>query len=134
MRAKNSRPAFSLMEVIVGAVIMAAVFGGLTAIFVNVRHYVLHANHRLVATNLARRALSNLYVNIRADQWADAAKPLGGTLAGATHSSIDAGVPASVAIDGFNYGDVAHSNSYTVTTFGDRQYRQVTVQINYPQN
>lgn len=129
------------MEVVVGAVIIAAVFGGLTAVFVSVRRYVLHANQRLVAVNLARQALSNLYVDVRADWWGNVARPLGGaepaggnTTADTNHTSVDAGVPASIAIDNFNYGDAAHPNNYTVTTFNDRQYRQVTVTINYPQN
>lgn len=106
------------MEVIVGAVIIAMVFGGLTAVFVNVRRYVLHANRRLVATNLGRESLNSLYRDVRADTW-NAGNLRVGVLPHPVNDAI---------IDNSNY----IGNVYTVTAGpGNSQYRQVTVSINY---
>lgn len=104
-----------------GAIIISVVFGGLTAIFVNVRRYVLHANRRLVATNLSRQTLNGLYQDVRADTWNT------GNLSVGTHAV------GNVNIDNSNYT----ANDYTVAPGPDiapgipSQYRQVGVRINY---
>lgn len=120
-KAQNFKLAFSLMEVVVGAVIIAAVFGGLAAIFVNVRRYVSHANRRLVAVNLGRQELNRLYEDVRADTWYNANTTLPLTPG---HLENFAGA----TIDNYTY-----TGNYTVATVPTREYRQVTTQINYPQ-
>jgi Tfp pilus assembly protein PilW len=117
---KNTKGAFSLMEVVVAAVIVAAVFGGVTAIFVNVRRYVLHANRRLVATNLGRETLNGLYGQVRADTWSGNSS----ALSGGHQENINYG-----AIDNNNY-----AGSYQVNNETGRQYRRVIMRVNYPVN
>jgi Tfp pilus assembly protein PilV len=112
------RRSFSLMEVVVGAVIIALVFGGFTAVFINVRHYVFHANRRVVATNLSRETLNTLYVGVTADP----NDPLAVRLAAGNHNVNN------VNIDNINY-----NGTYIVAAGpGNSQYQQVTIRINYP--
>lgn len=128
-KVQNFKLAFSLMEVVVGAMIIAAVFGGLAAIFVNVRRYVSHANRRLVAANLGRQELNRLYEEVRADTWynTNTTLPLS-----PNHTEIFAGTN----IDNSDYtGNYTVSNvTYTAgAVTANREYRQVTTRINYPQ-
>ena len=127
IKPKGNTRAFSLMEVVVGTIIIAAFFGGLTAIFVSVRRYVLHANSRLVATNLGRQQLNNLYGEVRQDTWDT------GNL-----SNGHAGNTNAADIDGRQYNGNFTVNNMTYIGSGgvtvNGQYRQVTVQINYPQD
>lgn len=130
---------FTLMEIVVSLIILATVFGGITATFVGVKRYVSRATRRLTAVNLSKQALNALYVQPRADTWNT------GALVPGTYS-FTAGavtqVPNSITIDGFTYGagvagvDGAwpDPNSYTVTTIAGRQYRVVTVNVWYPTN
>ena len=131
---------FTLMEIVVSLIILATVFGGLTATFVGVKRYVSRASRRLTAVNLGKEALNALYIHSRADTWNAGALAPGryNFAAGAVTQ-----VPNSVAIDGFTYGDAAAAamddvwpdpNNYTVRTIGTREYRVVTVDVWYPTN
>ncbi|MFA5008449.1 MAG: prepilin-type N-terminal cleavage/methylation domain-containing protein [Candidatus Omnitrophota bacterium] len=123
---------FTLMEVVVSLIILAAVFGGLTATFVGVKRYVSRASRRLVAVNLGKQVLNSLYRHVRADTWDTGALTLG------THTSTaaDTQVPDSITLENFTYGVAggANSNNYVVTAVAGRQYREVTVNIRYPVN
>jgi Tfp pilus assembly protein PilE len=66
----------TLMEVIVGAIILAIIFGGLIVTFISVRNYVNRANMRLVAANLARSRLNELNNYVREDTWNTTSNPL----------------------------------------------------------
>jgi type II secretory pathway pseudopilin PulG len=130
---------FTLMEIVVSLIILATVFGGLTATFVGVKRYVSRASRRLTAVNLGRQALNALYVQTRADTWNTGALTAGtrSFAAGAVTQ-----VPNSIAIDNFTYGSAAAAvdglwpdpNSYVVRAIGTRQYREVTVSVWYPVN
>lgn len=114
--------AVTLVEVIIGAIILSFTFAGLLATFIGVRKYVNRANKRIIAANLVVCQLNNLYQAVSADTWNS------GDLRDTT-----IGGPISLneyVIDNHTYQDVAQPNSYTVTTVGD--YRRVSVKINYP--
>ena len=63
------KKSMTLMEVIVGAIILALVFGGLIAALTGARSYVKRADKRLVSVNLIRAAFDELYPAVRADTW-----------------------------------------------------------------
>lgn len=113
---------FTLMEVIVGLIIISLIFGGIVATFVGVKRYVSRATRRVVSTNLDRQFLNSLYRDVRADTW-DA-----GALSPGTHNA------ANVVIDNFAYGTAGTPNSYDVQAVAGRDYRQVTVTVSYPTN
>lgn len=130
---------FTLMEIVVSLIILATVFGGITATFVGVKRYVSRATRRLTAVNLGKQALNALYVQPRADTWNTGAL-IPGTYSFAAGAVTQ--VPNSVTIDNFTYGAGTAGvdgvwpdpNSYTVRTIAGRQYREVTVNVWYPTN
>lgn len=133
----RGKKAFTLMEIVVSLIILATVFGGLTATFVGVKRYVGRASRRLTAVNLGKEALNALYIRVRADSWN------AGALAPGTYSFAAGAVtqvPNSVVIENYTYGDAGAGidgvwpdpNSYTVRTIGTRQYREVTARVWYP--
>ena len=112
---------FTLTEVIVATVIVALVFGGLISSFMVVRRYVNRAHGRLTAVNLARTTFDNLYRDVRADTW-DTGNLSAGNAVNLPNYNIDEG--------GIQ---VAYSNGgYLVSAVGGRDYRQVTINIDYP--
>tara|TARA_Y100000031_G_C8015592_1_gene290117 strand:+ start:43 stop:390 length:348 start_codon:yes stop_codon:yes gene_type:complete len=112
----NEKKSLTLIEIIVGAVILALVFGGLVASFVAVRRYVNRADIRLAASNLGRGVLDSLYSHVHAN-WDTDGDLIPGDHAGALDTTID----------GRRYtGNYISAN---VTGF---DYRQVTVNVNYP--
>jgi len=117
--------AFSLMEILVGSIILVSIFGGITATFISSKRYVGRANRRLVAINLVRDVLSNLHIAVRADTWDTGDLRI-----------HDGPVPSvsDVQLDNFSY----NNNTYNVAVADcDGQlcdYRQVDVRINYQTN
>lgn len=116
MRKKIFFKSFTLAEVLVGAVILAASYGALLASFMGARKYVLHANKRIVAANLARNILNDLSNKLGQDTWES-------NFSGGTHNL------SSVTID-----EITYQRSYEVTDVTNRDYRQVTVTIQYPED
>jgi len=129
------------MEIVVSLIILATVFGGLTATFVGVKRYVSRANRRLTAVNLGKQALNSLYVQVRADTW-----NTGVLVPNANPYVFGAGavteVPGSITIDDYTYGAAGGAadhvwpdpNSYTVRAVPGSEYREVTVDLWYPTN
>jgi len=103
----------------VGAVILALAFGGVLAAFLGARSYVTYSNERIVAVNLARRALEDLYEHVSADTW-DSGPLRNGNVGG----------EPDYAIDGQDYGG-SPPNAFRVTNVPGHQYREVQVDINY---
>jgi|GEM_PF-1849771 len=131
---------FTLMEIVVSLIILATVFGGLTATFVGVKRYVSRANRRLTAVNLGKQALNSLYVQVRADWW-----NTGVLVPSANRQVFNAGVtqvPSSITIDDYTYGAALGAadgiwpdpNSYRVRAVPGSEYREVTVELWYPTN
>lgn len=113
------KKAVSLTEVIVGAVILALAFGGVLAAFVGARSYITYSNERIVAVNLGRRVLDDLYDQVSADTWNNATGLLN---------------PGSspVSQDNYTIGEQKYGpNSYVVTNVPGHDYRQVQVDISY---
>jgi type II secretory pathway pseudopilin PulG len=129
------RKSVTLMEVLVSAVILASVTAGLFATFVAVRRYINRANRRIIATNLARSVLEDLYKNVRADTWNSSVNALYAPSTGAWQSSDDLssvfGSP-SLTIDNNLYGGT--DSYYQVRQIAGRSYREVQVFVEYPQN
>ncbi len=116
------KKSLTLTEIIIGTVILALVFGGLIASFIAVRRYVNRANARLVAANLGRSIFNNLYDDVHAD-WDNT-----GDLVVGSHAAGTAAVAnLPVTIEGRQY-----TGSYDVTSIANHDYRQVTVEIEYP--
>ena len=139
-RSPRAVKSFTLMEIVVSLIILAAVFGGLTATFVGVKRYVSRASRRLTAVNFSRQALNALYVHTRADTWNTGALAVGTYrfAAGAVTQ-----VPDSIVVDNFTYGDVGAGvpdgvwpdpNNYIVRAVAGREYRDVTANVWYPTN
>lgn len=104
---------FSLTEVLVGAVILALTFGSLLASFVTARNYSVRATQRLIAANIARDTLSSLYPQLSLETW----------------NTIF--ITGTYPLSTINVEVVPYTRSYTVTSLG-KQYRQVTVSVQYP--
>lgn len=134
------KKSFTLMEIVVGLIILATVFGGLTATFVGVKRYVARATRRLTAANLGRQVVNALASQVRADTWNAA----GSSLAVGSHKCDAAAGPVvtqvhdaetvSVFVYGAADGNASNPNNYVVSNVAGRQYRQVDVNVQYPVN
>lgn len=121
-RRNLSLTGLTLTEVIVSAVILSVVFAGLLATFIGVRKYAKRANQRLVATNLVNFQFSNLYKEVRANDWDT------GNLRIHTFD-----LPDDYDIDNTEYGTDAVS-TYNVENHPDAaitDLRKVTVTMDY---
>jgi prepilin-type N-terminal cleavage/methylation domain-containing protein len=123
-KSKTLVTGFTLMEVIVGLIILAVVFGGIISAFVSVKRYVSRATRRVVSTNLNKQFLNSLYKDVRADTWDNATA----ALAPGVHDTTN------IEIDNFSYGSASNPNNYEVQTVPGKDYRQVNVTISYPTN
>ncbi|MDD5195537.1 MAG: type II secretion system protein [Candidatus Omnitrophica bacterium] len=114
------RTAITLPEIIVSAVILALPFGGLLAAFVGARGYVARADRRLTAANLGRAQLNRFYIDVRQDTW-----DTGNLAVNATTQNL-----ANAVV-----GNITYGRNYVVSTVnnnGPREYRQVTMNVDYP--
>lgn len=118
---------FTLIEVLVGMIIVALTFGGLVATFTAVNNYISRSGKKLTASNFARSVLGELNNSVKADEWNDSSKPL---------YPNDEMNPEYILAFPASFSE--YSGSYTVTNGpdidGDTQpdYRIVTVTVNYP--
>ena len=110
----------TLIETLVGALILAIVFAGLLATFIGARKYVNRANKRLVASYLVRRQLVELHQAVREDTWdsGDLSEPQTNNFGG-------------WLIDGVTYQGTP-ANNYQVASVAGKDYREVEVTVNYP--
>ncbi len=111
------RKSFTILEVIVGTLLLAIAFGGVFTAFVAARAYVTRANERVVAANLARRALEDLYDHVSADTWNT----------GALRSPQTDTPEPDYTIDANAYDN----NTYDVSAVGTHDYRQVDMSVDY---
>ncbi|MEK6715761.1 MAG: type II secretion system protein [Candidatus Omnitrophota bacterium] len=63
---------FTLIEIIVSAVIMATTIAGIFTVFTSGNKFVQRSNRRLIAINLAQEQLENRRVRVAANEWGDA--------------------------------------------------------------
>ncbi|MCF7869875.1 MAG: type II secretion system GspH family protein [Candidatus Omnitrophica bacterium] len=115
MKTKNKRKALSLVEILVSAVILAVTVMGLVSVFVSGRRYINRANKRSVAAALVTSFSRDFYRDVRADTWGS------GRLRGGTHN-----------LDQFNIDNINYDGEYTVSGVSGRDYREVTITFQYP--
>jgi len=72
----RKRRSFSLLEVLIGAVIIAISLGGLLAVFVGSRKYIRQSQKRLSAFNVGRQVLDDLRGSVAASNWDAGTAPL----------------------------------------------------------
>jgi Tfp pilus assembly protein PilW len=108
--------ATSLVEVIIASLILAIVFAGLVAGFISVRKYIARSQKRLTGTNISRENFSMLAGDVNAVTWDT------GNLA------VAAPAPLNLPVDGVTYA----GNRTVTTPAGVPDYRQVTVNVNFP--
>ena len=129
------KKSFTLMEVVVGAIILALVFGGLIAALVGARSYVKRADKRLISVNLIRKGFDELYPVVRADTWDNASNPLyapacsGGTCAWEDHTASEIRLDASPNIESIGY----QVPDYKVRRIANHDYREAEITINFPE-
>jgi prepilin-type N-terminal cleavage/methylation domain-containing protein len=64
-----SKKGFSLIEIIVAAIIMAMTIGGIFSVFSGGNRFVLRASRRLAAVNVAQAEIENRRIEVRYDTW-----------------------------------------------------------------
>ncbi|MCK5492794.1 MAG: prepilin-type N-terminal cleavage/methylation domain-containing protein [Candidatus Omnitrophica bacterium] len=119
----------TLIEILVSSIIMAIVFGGVFSSFFVAREYVKHSNKRLMVTFIARSVFDDLKGKVRQDTWYDVNGPLYASpgLGGTKHD-----LP-NYDIDGVSYGGANPDvNFYRVRRVAGRDYREVEITLNYP--
>lgn len=114
---------FSLIEVLIGALIIAIALGGLLSVFVGSRKYIHQSQKRLSALNLGRDILDQLRGTVRASDW-NAATPL------AVGSHTYGKTPKLEKVDYTITYEV--SNAPAINNFSSGN-RKVKVKIQYPQ-
>lgn len=65
----NAKSGFTLIEIIVSAVIMSSTIAGIFTVFTSGNKFVQRSNRRLIAINLAQEQLENRRVLVSADTW-----------------------------------------------------------------
>lgn len=69
VKKTQSAGGFTLIEIVVAAVILALVITGLANIFVAGKRWVLHSNMRMAGGELGRYFLDPLQMQVRQDTW-----------------------------------------------------------------
>lgn len=108
--------ATSLVEVIIASLILAIVFAGLVSGFVSVRKYIARSQKRLVSTNVSTGNFNVLAGDVNALTWDT------GNLANNNST------PIGLTIDGVSYA----GNKVTSPNAAGTDYRQVTINVNFP--
>ena len=65
----NREQGFTLLEIVMAAVILAAVMAGLTATFISAKKRLLHSKSTIQAAEIARGVLEGLHIYVREDTW-----------------------------------------------------------------
>ena len=114
------RKSFSLLELLVAAIILVITLAGLLSTFVAARRAVVRSSRRVATFNIARRTLENLYQAVDASTWDSGALSVGNDVGSGSLS-----LPPE---------NIVYSWSYDVVdlTAGGHDYRQVDLTITYP--
>ncbi|MDD5255183.1 MAG: prepilin-type N-terminal cleavage/methylation domain-containing protein [Candidatus Omnitrophica bacterium] len=59
----------TLLELMVAAVILTLVVGGITSVFLSAKQFILHSRSRMAAAELSRTMVDYLHMHVRADTW-----------------------------------------------------------------
>lgn len=64
-----NKKALSLLEIIISAVILAIIMGGLANIFMSGKRYMMHNRYRMTGGELGKHFMDPLQMDVRQDQW-----------------------------------------------------------------
>lgn len=116
------RKGVTLVEVVIGSIILAVAFGGLLSTFVVTRQYINRANKRLIANDLAGQTLSDLYRHVDEGEWDDPNREL----------SLGTKDIGSYTIDNQVYQTTGIDRNRYISSVTGGSYRRVKVIVNYP--
>jgi prepilin-type N-terminal cleavage/methylation domain-containing protein len=68
---------FTILEVLVAAIILALVVFGLANVFVAAKRLIAHSSSRMAGGEIGRLFVDPLQLYVRQDTWSDVANPLG---------------------------------------------------------
>lgn len=117
------RKGFSLLEVLIGMLILVISVAGIISAFIYARDYISRSYKRMVCLNLARDVLERLTNEVRMDTW-DTTGRLRPT---ATEVSFD-GTNITVGIS--QYQRWYNVTDVDINGDGIEEYRQVVVRVN----
>lgn len=137
MAKKSNKKAVSLVEILVSAVLLSLVVGGLIAAFLTVRRYIRHAKERSTAAALSYGHSRTLHEDVRADTWdAGGGNPLdlGTTNLPLIADDWDSVDNVDYDTDADGDGDRSRYEVTGVDMDGDTidDYRQVQIIVEYP--
>jgi len=126
-KAKMSLTGFTLVEIIVAALILALVTTGLAYVFLAGKRHILHTRSRIQAAELGRLFLDYLPMHVRQDTWDQAANALSTTAPGGRDCASQPGCPAATEriLDAITYNP-----QYYISNAGT-SLRKVKVTINW---
>ena len=114
-----SKKSLTFLEILVSALLVATALVGILASFVSVRRVILRSNKRLAAFNIARGVLEDLCREVREDTWNT------GRLSN-NHSE-----QGQIILPPEN---ISYNWDYTVSSVDGHDYREVTVNVSFPQD
>lgn len=65
----SSKKGFTLLEVVISAVLLALLTAGMSPLFFGVKRWIFHARTRMQGSEVSRRYLDVLQRDVRDDQW-----------------------------------------------------------------
>lgn len=110
----SEKKGFTLLEILVAAIILALVMTGIANIFLASKKYVIHGRSRIQGAELGRAFLAPLQMGVRQDQW------------GNNCVSANVGCPSVQTIDSIKY-----TPTYEVSQVPGTEMRKVKVQIKW---
>ena len=115
-----SKRSFTLLELLVSAIILVMTLAGLLATFVAARRAVIRSSRRVATFNIARKTLESLYEAVDASTWDSGALQVGSDVG---NGSI--ALPPEYINYTWSYDVIDLSSS-------NHAYRQVNLIITYP--
>lgn len=117
MAKKSKKKAVSLVEILVSAVLLSLVVGGLTSVFLTVRRHIRHAKERSTAAGLSLSHSRTLHEAVRADTWGSSTNDL---------------YPGTTSLLDYTIDNITYTpNQYAVSNTS-YQYREVEIKYGYP--
>ncbi len=120
-----NRNGFTLVEVIISALILALTAGGVLYIFSMEKGTVSETGHRVEAMEFARQSLEDLNKEIGADTWP------GGALTAEVDVDTSASLPEGDFKDKFGATRKHRITDMDPDHSGDPDYKSVTVTVNW---
>jgi len=110
-----NKKGFTLLEILVSALILALVMTGMANIFLASRRYLMRTRSKIQAAELGRLFLAPLQMDVRQDQW------------GSNCLSAGTGCPGAQTIN-----NIPYTPTYEISNVAGTTLRKVKVTINWP--